>query len=244
MADIQLALTLAGQALNAKIQVGSGTVPLPITRIVASDDISGDPLTLTPGEVAIAQEFNVTGITTDGNRATINALLTNVGNPKTIPPVLPLAAGYLLSRIIFFANDPDNGEIVYRVTQFEKPIPVPAEKERPWTYKPTFNIYVGNASEVTVNVDPSGFATIKYVDDAIAAFPRVDYPIISDEEPPDLPIGGTWIGPLKDMGGDIVIVTPGGGSGTDKHNELQNLDYDKSGHTGFMKDGIIDGGTL
>jgi hypothetical protein len=169
MADIYAALTTAGKALIAKINQGNGDIPLNIIRIVSSDGTSGDPLELTVPDVEIRQTFTVTDSSTEENRTIINAFITNIGNTNATPPVPPLAAGYLLSRILFFADDPDDGEIVFRVTQLENPIPVPSAGERPHTFKTTFNISAGNASEVIVQVDPSGLATIQYVDERIAA---------------------------------------------------------------------------
>jgi len=72
-----------------------------------------------------------------------------------------------MSRIFFFANDPDDGEIVYRVTQFADPIPVPAVSVRPWVYQPTNDITTGNASDVIIYVDPAGLVTIDYLQTAI-----------------------------------------------------------------------------
>lgn len=144
-----LALTEAGQALRAKIEAGDGTVALKITRIVTASGTSDDPLSLTD-VVNQKQEFTITGRNTEDARTTIKAVLTNVG----------LSKGYTLSQIGFFAIDPDKGEILYRISQFETPNYVPASTERGWTYEPSFNFFTGNASSVIVKIDPSGIATL------------------------------------------------------------------------------------
>lgn len=149
---VDLALTKAGQALKAKIEAGYGTIALKITRIVTASGTSDDPLGLTD-VVDQRQEFTITGRSTEDARTTIRAVLTNAGLDK----------GYALSQIGFFAIDPDEGEILYRISQFETPNYVPAATERAWTYEPSFNFFTGNASEVTVNIDPSGLATLEAI---------------------------------------------------------------------------------
>lgn len=145
---VDLALTTAGQALKAKIEMGSGIVALKITRIVTASGISDDPLGLTD-VVDQQQELTITGRSTEKGRTTIKAVLTNAA----------LSKGYPLSQIGFFAMDPDEGEILYRISQFEIPNYVPASTERGWTYEPSFNFFTGNASDVEVKSDLSGFAT-------------------------------------------------------------------------------------
>jgi hypothetical protein len=145
VSDLNLALTAAGQALKAKIEMGKGTLPLNITRIVTASGYSDDPLNLTAG-VDERQEFTITERRAIGPRTAITAIVTNIG----------LAAGYSLTQILFYAMDPDLGEILYRISQYETPNYVPAATERGWTYNPTFNFVTGNASEVIVNIDPAG----------------------------------------------------------------------------------------
>ncbi|MDR0905751.1 MAG: hypothetical protein LBN00_06215 [Oscillospiraceae bacterium] len=150
--SVNLALTAKGQALKAKIEMGAGTIPLSITRITSGSGTSEDPLNLN-AVVDEQQEFVITGRTTQGARTGISAVLTNVG----------LAVGYPLAQIGFYAIDPDEGEILYRISQFAEPNQVPSANDHPWTYQPTFSIVTGNASEVIVNVDLAGMATIQAV---------------------------------------------------------------------------------
>ena len=156
MADIILELTTAGRALRAKIEQGNGDIPFEITRIVAGAGSSGDPLNQT-GVIDPRQEFAVTSKNTVGPETIFKAMLTNVGDPNADPPVPPLAVGYPLAQIGFYAIDPDVGEILYNITQFVNPAPVPAASERPWTYKPEFVVTTANASEVIIQLTPSGW---------------------------------------------------------------------------------------
>ena len=236
----QSAVTKAGAALLA--QVAAGITQLNFTVLKTSNykyPETTDLTELTDLDNVMQTEPMSGVLFVAPDIIQVNGIITN----------LSLGSGYFIYAVGLYAADPLLGEILFSVTTAEKADYIPALNgnnisniiiER--------QIHIGNATNVNLFANPAGLATIKYVDDAIATFPRIDYPIISDEEPPDLAIGGTWIGPLTDMGGDIIIVTPpGGGEGTstDKHNELLNLSYEKSGHTGFMKEGgVIDGGTL
>ena len=158
MADVILALTEQGQALKAKIEEGEGTLPLEITRIVSAAGTSEDPVGLTD-LVDPKIELSITGSRTDGARTIISAMLTNTGNPEKGVP--PLEVGYNLVQVGFYAVDPDEGEILYRITQYENPIPIPAASERGWTYTPTYNIVTGNATEVIIVIDSSSYATMQ-----------------------------------------------------------------------------------
>ncbi|MCL2215383.1 MAG: hypothetical protein FWB91_00050 [Defluviitaleaceae bacterium] len=160
MSDISLRLTEAGQVLNAKIQQGKGTIPLEITRIVTASGRSDDPLGLL-AVVDERQQFLVTSRLQVGVRAIIGAFMSNYGNPDPDNFVSPLEEGYPLSQIGFYAMDPDDGEILYRISQFDNPNWVPAFTERGWEYIPKFYFSTGNASEVIIQIDPSGLATVE-----------------------------------------------------------------------------------
>jgi hypothetical protein len=157
MSNIHMALTAQGQILNAKIQAGNGTVPLEITRIVSADGYSPDPLNLT-NVIGFKQTAQIIRKEQQGVRAIIEILLSNQGNPTAGEP--PLTTGYSLSQFGMFAIDPDDGEVLYRISQYDNPAGVPAAAEMGWTINPTWNILVGNASDVIVNIDPSGMATV------------------------------------------------------------------------------------
>jgi hypothetical protein len=164
MADTILALTTLGQALKAKIELGGGDIPLEITRIVSAAGSSAYPVFLTE-LVTPKLEFSVIDSRTKEGRTTIDAILTNIGDEERGIP--PLEDGYPLSQIGFYALDPDLGEILYRISQFDNPIPIPAASERGWTYEPTFEIVTENAANVIVQIDTKGLVTYGAMDDAI-----------------------------------------------------------------------------
>ena len=153
---IHMHLTIKGQALNAKIQAGDGNVPLEITRVVTASGRHDDPLNL-DNVVDMRQTATITDRRTFGIRAAITIILTNQGNPATGEP--PLLEGYSLTQFGMFALDPDEGEILYRISQFERPDFVPAATEMGWTINPTWNFVTENASEVIVKLDPAAVVT-------------------------------------------------------------------------------------
>lgn len=151
-------LTNAGLALKAKIEMGNGNIPLHITKIVSGSGTVSTPETLNT-VVDPEQEFTILNRTVDNGRTTIRAMINN----------FTLADGYSMYQIGFYATDPDEGEILYRITQFEEPRRVPASHEAGWTYTPEFNFAIHNASDVTVMVDPSGLALKSEVLEALDA---------------------------------------------------------------------------
>jgi len=153
MADTILALTALGQALKAKIEQGNGLIPLKITRIVSASGTSPDLINLTD-VVNPKLEFGITRVSSQGARTIIEAILTNTGAPSDGVP--PLAVGYPMSQVGFYAIDPDEGEILYRISQYDNPIYVPAAQERGWTYTPSFNIVTGNATTVLIEISAVG----------------------------------------------------------------------------------------
>jgi len=166
MSNIHMQLTAKGQALNAKIQAGKGTVPLPITRVVSASSFSSDPLNLeTLNDLDIRQTAMITRQDRIGTRAIIEVQLTNQGNPTAGEPAL--TAGYELFQLGMGATDPDEGEILYRISQFDTSTWIPPATEMGWTINPSWNFVVGNASAVIVTIDPAGMATIGQLNDHI-----------------------------------------------------------------------------
>ena len=161
MSDIILALTESGKALDAKIGRGIG-IPLEITRVVSGAGRSNAPTSQT-NVIDPRLEFTITNTRADNGQAIISVALTNAGVPALGIP--PLAEGYPLSQVGIFARDPDLGEILFRISQHENPLPVPAASERGWTYQATFNIAKRNAAEVIVNINPLGLVTAGQIEE-------------------------------------------------------------------------------
>ena len=166
MSNIHMQLTAKGQALNAKIQAGNGDIPLEITRVVSASGQSPDPLNLGfISDLDFRQTARITRQERIGTRAVVEVQLSNQGNPTEGEP--PLTAGYELFQFGMGAIDPDEGEILYRISQFTTSTWVPPATELGWTINPSWNFVVGNASKVIINIDPSGMATVEQLNDHI-----------------------------------------------------------------------------
>ena len=156
--------TAKGLALNAKIQAGTGDVLLPLLEIVAdagrSDDLLNLEDSIDPRLSFVFEEKRAVEA-----HAMIRAMLTNQGNPMASPPIPPLVTGFSMQMMNFFAQDPDEGRILYQVFRFDpnddgSGIPyVPAASERLWTYTPEFTITISDAGVVTIEISPNSLAS-------------------------------------------------------------------------------------
>ena len=193
------ALTGTGQALKAKIEKGNGAIPLNITRITAGAGQSSDPLSQT-AVIDERQQWIVTARAASGVNTSITAHITNA--PST--GFSGITEAYDIWQVGIYAIDPDIGEILYRIMQYDTPNHMPSYMEMGRTINSTFVFTTHNASEVIINTDPAGLATIEYVNNALAGISTTDFPIIADVIPGDMQIGGTVITPASITAGTIV----------------------------------------
>ena len=165
--------TAKGLALNAKIQAGGGGVGLKFTKVVADAGRADDLLNL---EQAIDPRltFVFEKKTAVQSHAMITLMLSNQPNPHANPPIPPLLSGFSMNQIPWYAEDPDEGEILYQVWRYEIDpgtgggIPyVPPSAESVWTYNPRFTITISDAGVVTTTIDPNSLASRQSIWDAI-----------------------------------------------------------------------------
>lgn len=155
-----LVLTKKGQLLQAK--VGTGVV-LALTKMKLGSGVLPKGTSLEDLTDLVTPEQNVgiasKKVLTDQKMCKISATITNVG----------LSAGYYVRELGVFANDPDDGEILYAVTADSAPDYLPPEGG-PTTVSQEFAVYISasNASGVKVSIDPGTLATMGYVETAIA----------------------------------------------------------------------------
>lgn len=147
--------TKKGLALLAKLTQGNS---LNITRAVTGTGY------VTPS--TMANQTTVTGI-----KQTLSFKAASY--PETGVCKLPLfltnkaiTAGYRARQIGIYALDPDDGEILYFITQSEAGTGVPSEEEMP-EYSATWTFYFryGQADNVSVTVDPSHTITEDMLDE-------------------------------------------------------------------------------
>lgn len=150
-----LVLTKKGQLLQAK--VGTGIV-LALTKMKLGSGVLPEGTSLEDLTDLVTPEQNVgiaaKEVLTDQKMCKISATITNVG----------LSAGYYVRELGVFANDPDDGEILYAVTSDSAPDYLPPEGGST-AVSQEFAVYISasNASDVEVSIDPGALATMGYV---------------------------------------------------------------------------------
>ena len=155
-----LVLTKKGQLLQAK--VGTGVV-LALTKMKLGSGVLPNGTSLEDLTDLVTPEQNVgiasKEVLTDQKMCKISATITNVG----------LSAGYYVRELGVFADDPDDGEILYAVTSDSAPDYLPPEGGST-AVSQEFAVYISasNASDVKVSIDPGALATMGYVEIAIA----------------------------------------------------------------------------
>lgn len=155
-----LVLTKKGQLLQAK--VGTGVV-LALTKMKLGSGVLPKGTSIEDLTDLVAPEQNVgiasKEVLTDQKMCKISATITNVG----------LSAGYYVRELGVFADDPDDGEILYAVTFDSAPDYLPAEGGST-AVSQEFDVYISasTASNVKVSIDPGALATMGYVETAIA----------------------------------------------------------------------------
>ena len=140
-------VTDKGIALQAKLIEGT---TLNITRAVTGSGY------VTPGLLQ-----KQTAVTSPKQTLSARAITYPQNGEVSVPFYLTndgLTAGYTAMQVGIYATDPDEGEILFFISQAEmgSGTPVPSETESPG-YSAEWNFYFqyGQADEVTVTVDPS-----------------------------------------------------------------------------------------
>ncbi len=151
----QLIITNKGQALMAKMIAGSGNVKF--TNVGTSSTVYTDEEIIEITDVDVKQTSLVSKVTRTNDVAVkIESAITNS----------ELTTGYMMNTIVLYAEDPDEGEIVYAACGASSPGYMP-----PYNGVSTSGAYfklittVGNASNVTLEIDPAAVATIGDVED-------------------------------------------------------------------------------
>lgn len=159
-------LTDNGFALQAKLL---STDMLKITRVVAGTSRAALAQLVNQTEISnIAQELTVERLSYDDNG---NAVLkVSLDNSQ-------LTTGYTAQQIGIYATDPEEGEILYAVSQEASDgEDIPSITEQPNGYYCTwfFVLTFGAASEVDVTIDPQHAVTKEDADATYATIVQVD----------------------------------------------------------------------
>lgn len=129
---------VAGSTLVfTKIVSGSGSVP--IVNLKEQTDVSN-----------IKQTLENEGIVVEDNQYTITTILSN----KSV------TEAYNLSQIGIYANDPDDGEILFSIAQIDETRKIPTNENSPG-FSLEFSFTFNNESGTNVEITPSlaGYVT-------------------------------------------------------------------------------------
>ena len=156
-------LTDKGKALQAKLlqgqtlkisRVTTGSKKVPIVDLRQQIDVTegGYDITLQPSR-------------TEGEKTILPVLLENTG----------LKESYDLWQVGFFAEDPDEGEILFCISQASQAKHVPSEAESPG-YSVTWNFYFNTSNTVPFEVvlDSSGLVNIEAYQEHTEAISEVN----------------------------------------------------------------------
>lgn len=147
----RVVITRNGQTLMAKLMSGTGTVEF--TKIgVSSTTYTDTQLESLTSLTGVKQTAPITNIARNNNASvTVEGAISNE----------ELTVGYYMQTIGLYAKDPDAGEILYAVTTASVAGYMPPFNNRtPSGAQFKLTTTVGNAENVTLQIDPSAVATI------------------------------------------------------------------------------------
>lgn len=151
-------LTNKGRVLQAKVEAGE---TLSLTKLKLGSGIIGEGQSLEALTDLVSPEQNL-GIAEktalENGLTEIKATITNAG----------LEEGYYVRELGVFAQDPDEGEILYAVTTDTAPDYLPAQGSAT-VLSQEFAIYVAtsNVNHIEATIDPTALATVGFVNSTI-----------------------------------------------------------------------------
>ena len=151
-------LTNKGRVLQAKVEAGE---TLSLTKLKLGSGIIGEGQSLETLTDLVSPEQNL-GIAEktalENGLTEIKATITNAG----------LEEGYYVRELGVFAQDPDEGEILYAVTTDTAPDYLPAQGSAT-VLSQEFAIYIAtsNVNHIEATIDPTALATVGFVNSTI-----------------------------------------------------------------------------
>lgn len=155
MADIvweKSVITKKGFALISKAMVGVGG-KITITSVKAGTGyVPADQLEYQNDILQVKQTIAMQEPEYGVDTVLIPVYLSNDG----------LDASYELQQVGFYAEDPDEGEILYAIAQKAEPMPVPTASEAPgWALVWNFHFAMANETVIEVVLNPAAMARLK-----------------------------------------------------------------------------------
>lgn len=154
MATWSTTVTNKGLELQAK-QVGGATISF--TRVVCGSGIvSIVDLKNQTAVTDIKQTLSVEGIKIEGSKYIIGVILSNSS----------VTTEYNLSQIGFYATDPDEGEILFAISQIDTVKKIPTSESSPgYSIEFAFTFQNSNNATIEINPDMAGYVTREEVED-------------------------------------------------------------------------------
>ena len=141
-------LTAAGRRLQAKVEAG---LTLTLTRMkLGSGQETLDEVDSLTDLVAAETDIAISSAEADGELCTITSVLRTSS----------LSHGFYCREWGVFAEDPDEGEILYAVLVDEKPDWIPSNAPTELTITYQLNIAVANGTIISADVDPAGLVDV------------------------------------------------------------------------------------
>ena len=154
-------LTAAGRRLQAKVE---GGLTLALTRIKLGSGMETieevDALT---DLVAVETSLAISAANVHGEVCTVEGVLR----------ASALDHGFWCREFGIYANDPDDGEILYMVSVDEQPDWLPSEAETDVSVTFAMNIAVANATHITAQVDLTGLVDVDMLHEYTHALTRL-----------------------------------------------------------------------
>ena len=159
-----LIITTKGRQLQAKVEAGA-TLKLTKMKIGSGTLPVGQQLENLTDLVEPKQNIGIASkeVMKDG-LCKISAIISNH----------ELHAGYYVKELGVYAEDPDDGEILFAITSDTAPDYLPAQGGAT-VVSQEFAVYiaVSNAAEITATIDPTALATMGYVDLSIREYTKI-----------------------------------------------------------------------
>lgn len=218
MGTWSVTVTNKGIALQTK-QVKGATISF--TRVVSgSGSVSLVNLKEQTAVSGIVQKLSMESLRTKDKEYTMTVLLSNE----------TLTKSYNMTQIGFYANDPDEGEILFAIGQIDTPKAIPTNADSPgYCLEFVFTFKNENDSTIEINPNMAAYVTLQVVDDVVAN--------AKDE----VSITGTGLGnPITvDDSADAPFndITVYGASEQEQTKGYQLFDYDATEFATFSKGG-------
>lgn len=141
-------LTAAGRRLQAKVEAG---MTLALTRMkLGSGQETLDEVDELLDLVAVESEFPISSAQVSGEVCTVRGVFSTTS----------ISHGFYCREWGIYAEDPDEGEILYAVLIDEKPDWIPANAPTELTVTYCLNIAVANGTTIMAVIDPAGLVDV------------------------------------------------------------------------------------